>query len=98
MAVRIYLDACCLSRLTDNQNQAGVSSEAESIEAVLRLMRMGSAVWVSSTVLNFEVSRNPDLVRRQGAEELLSFADEIIVPIMLLRNVPVRSDNLASGF
>jgi hypothetical protein len=77
---RLYLDACCLSRLSDDQSQHRVRAEAESVEQIMRLIREGSAIWVSSTVLNLEVSRNPDPDRRRDAEALLSFANEIAVP------------------
>ena len=35
---------------------------------------------MSSTVQNVEVSRNPDPDRRHDAEEVLSFANEVVVP------------------
>jgi predicted nucleic acid-binding protein len=44
------------------------------------MVRAGLATWVSSTVLDIEVSRNPDPDRRRDAEELLSFANEVVVP------------------
>ena len=78
--MRVYLDACCLSRLTDDQSQARVHAESDAIEHILRMVRAGLATWVSSTVLNIEVSRNPDPDRRHDAEELLSFANEVVVP------------------
>ena len=78
--MRIYLDACCLSRLTDDQSQARVHAESDAIEHILRMVRAGLATWVSSTVLNIEISRNPDPDRRHDAEELLSFANEVVVP------------------
>ena len=78
--MRIYLDACCLSRLTDDQSQARVHAESDAIEHILRMVRTGLATWVSSTVLNIEISRNPDPDRRHDAEELLSFANEVVVP------------------
>jgi len=57
-----------------------VRAEAEAVEHVMRMVREGLATWVSSTVLNIEVSRNPDPDRRRDAEALLSFANEIVVP------------------
>ncbi len=80
--MRVYLDACCLSRLTDDQSQARVRAEAEAVERIMRMMREGRADWVSSTVLNIEISRNPDSDRRREAEALLSFASEVFVPEM----------------
>jgi len=78
--LRIYLDACCLSRLTDEQSQLRVRAEADAIEKILRMVRNGAATWVSSTILNIEVSRNPDSARRREAEALLSFANEVVAP------------------
>jgi predicted nucleic acid-binding protein len=57
-----------------------VRAEAGAVERIMKMVREGVAVWVSSTVLNIEVSRNPDLARRREAEALLSFADELFVP------------------
>ena len=78
--MRIYLDACCLSRLTDDQSQPRVRAEAESVEHIMRMIREGIVDWVSSTVLTVEVSRNPDPDRRRDAEALLLFANEVVVP------------------
>jgi hypothetical protein len=44
--LRIYLDACCLSRLTDDQSQARVHPESDAIEHILRMVRAGLATWV----------------------------------------------------
>ena len=80
MRLRIYLDACCLSRLTDDQSQPRVRAEAEAVEHIVRMVREGLAIWVVSVVLSIEVSRNPDPDRRRDAEALLSFANEVVVP------------------
>src|SRR5688572_17838699 len=42
----------------------------------MRMVREGLATWVGSTILNIEVSRNPDPDRRRDAEALLTFANE----------------------
>ncbi|MEO8663820.1 MAG: PIN domain-containing protein [Bryobacteraceae bacterium] len=78
--MRVYLDACCLSRLTDDQNQPRVRAEAEAVEHIMGMIRAGQATWVSSTVLGIEVSRNPDPERRRDAEALLFFANDVVVP------------------
>jgi hypothetical protein len=33
--LRLYLDACCLNRLTDDQSQSRVRNEAETVERIL---------------------------------------------------------------
>ena len=78
--MRIYLDACCLNRLTDDQSQARIHGEAEAVESILRLVQAGRATWVSSRVLEIEIGRNPDLERRHDVLTLLEFADEVVVP------------------
>ena len=76
----LYLDACCLNRLTDDQSQERVRNEAEAVERILRMIRDGQATWVSSVVLEIEISRNPDPDRRHDVAALLPFANEVIVP------------------
>lgn len=44
-------------------------------------MREGRAIWVSSAVLDVEISRNPDPERRYDAAALLAYANEVIVPV-----------------
>jgi hypothetical protein len=69
-----------LNRLTDDQTQERVRSEAEAVEGILHLIREKRATWVSSVVLQIEISRNPNVDRRQDVESLLEFATETIVP------------------
>jgi hypothetical protein len=75
------LDGCCLDRLTDDQTQARVHDEAEAVEGIPRLVQGGRATWVSSQVLEIEISRNPDWERRHDVLALLAFADEVVVPL-----------------
>jgi predicted nucleic acid-binding protein len=78
--LRVYLDACCLNRLTDDQSQARIRDEAEAVESVFRMVRMGMATWISSTALEVEINRNPDADRRHDVAVLLALANEVIVP------------------
>ena len=76
--MKVYLDACCLNRLTDDQSQSRIAEEAEAVERILRLLRDGGIEWLSSTVLKVETSNNPDAERRQEVEVLLSLATDTI--------------------
>lgn len=76
--MKVYFDACCISRLTDDQSQARVAQEAEAIEKLIGLATSQSNVWVGSVVLEAEVSRNPDFERRADAETLLTFIKEVV--------------------
>jgi hypothetical protein len=80
LSLRLYLDACCLNRLTDDQSQARIRNEAEAVEGILRLVRDGQATWISSTAVEIEISRNPDADRRHDVAALLAFANEVVIP------------------
>jgi hypothetical protein len=64
--MRIYLDACCVNRLTDQQSQPRIREEAEAIERILGGVRKGTILWLSSEALIDEIERNPQIARRAG--------------------------------
>ena len=72
--MRVYLDACCFSRLTDDQSQPRVREEAEAIEHVLEKVRLGVLELISSEALKDEVRKIRSLERRSKVETLLSMS------------------------
>ena len=78
MSLKVYLDACCLNRLTDDQTQLRVRQEAEAVELILRQMRRGTIQWISSEALIDEIDRNPAIERRLENAALLALASESI--------------------
>jgi predicted nucleic acid-binding protein len=76
--MKIYFDACCISRLTDDQSQARVLQEAEAIAQLIGFATSESNLWVGSVVLQAEISRNPDSERRADAETLLTFIKQVV--------------------
>jgi len=74
------LDACCLNRLTDDQGQPRVREEAGAMEQILRMVQQDLATWVSSSILEVEIARNPDEERRNDVNSLLMFANEVVRP------------------
>jgi hypothetical protein len=76
--VKIYLDACCLNRLTDDQSQPRIAEEAEAVERIFGLLRAKKIAWLSSTALEAETGNNPDAGRRYEVEALLSLATNTI--------------------
>jgi hypothetical protein len=75
--MRVYLDACCLSRLTDDQSQPRVRAEAEAVQRILELARIGAVEWISSVALEAEVAGNPDIESRREMEALLLLANKV---------------------
>src|SRR2546423_1930545 len=59
--MRIYFDACCLNRLTDDQSQSRIREEAGAVERVLKLVRDGIIQWIASDALSDEIDKNPNL-------------------------------------
>jgi hypothetical protein len=78
MPPRIYLDVCCLNRLTDDQSQPRVRREAYAVERIFEEIRRGRLIWVSSTIVEREVLRNRNAARRVYTLELLADASGVI--------------------
>lgn len=76
--MKIYFDACCVNRLTDDQSQQRIRAEAESIEAILENVRQGTIAWVISPVLTEEIQRSPQIERRRENGALLALATSAI--------------------
>lgn len=73
---KIYLDACCLGRLTDDQAQRRIREEAGAVEGILQSIQRGIVIWTSSEALLDEVMQNPSPKRRAEAQALLRLAGE----------------------
>jgi predicted nucleic acid-binding protein len=58
------------------------------------MVRQESVIWISSSVLSLEISRNPDSERRRGAEALLTFAREIFTPDSATADLAQRIERL----
>jgi hypothetical protein len=76
--MKIYLDACCLNRLTDDQAQLRIRREAEAVEQILRRMRDGQIQWIASEALTDEIDRNPNMERRLENAAILTLASEVV--------------------
>ena len=77
--MKVYLDACCLRRLTDDQSQLRIREEAEAIEKIFFKVERGLLELVSSEALEDEVRRNPNMEQQTESEALISMASTTIV-------------------
>lgn len=68
----IYLDACCLNRPYNDQSQARIRLEAEAVLLVLRSIEDGSAEWVGSTVLKYEIDQIADPERQRRVSQMMA--------------------------
>jgi predicted nucleic acid-binding protein len=74
--MRVYLDNCCLQRPLDDQTQPRIKVETEAVLAILSSTRAGDLVLLGSEALDFEISRIPDVQRRDEAKAVLALAAE----------------------
>jgi predicted nucleic acid-binding protein len=70
----VYLDTCSLQRPLDEKSHSRIHLEAEAILDVIALLEAGEVELVASEVLQFEIERIPDGLRRAHAYEILSKA------------------------
>jgi predicted nucleic acid-binding protein len=80
MIEKVYIDTCALNRLADDHTQPRIRQEAEAMVRIFDLVAACTLFWSASSVIRFEIQRNPDPVRRLGALKLLSNASEIVTP------------------
>jgi len=68
--MKIYLDVCCLNRPFDDQTQEKIHLESEAV--LIILSNIASQQWelVGSDVIDFEISKIPDMERRKKVELL----------------------------
>ena len=76
--MRIYLDVCCLNRPFDEHSQVRIRLESEAIMIILERCQEGIWNLTGSEVIDFEITRIPDIERRQKVTVLISLASTTI--------------------
>jgi predicted nucleic acid-binding protein len=75
--LKVYLDACAINRLSDDQSQSRIRAESEAVQQILSLIVMGKVEWKASRALEVELLQNPDLAKRTDSLDLLSYAGSL---------------------
>ena len=76
--MKIYLDCCCLNRPFDDQSNPTVHIELEAIKIIISLCKRKIFTLVSSEILEFEINKTSDILRRERLKILESIAEERI--------------------
>lgn len=76
--MRIYLDACCVNRPYDDQQQDRIRLQAEAILLIMQHCQKQEWEWIGSEVLNFEIEQMPDLERKDRVELLMTSVYHVI--------------------
>ncbi|MBE9125019.1 MULTISPECIES: PIN domain-containing protein [unclassified Coleofasciculus] len=93
---RIYMDVCCLNRPFDDWTQPRIRLEAEAVLEIAAGCQAKTWQLVSSTALESEIAKTPDLLRRQRVMASLKIAEtRIIVTVAMLERA---KELVALGF
>lgn len=79
MMAKVYLDVCCLNRPFDNQTQDRIRLESEAVRLILARIKSGELSWVVSDVMDEEIERTADPVRRGRVRLMIGHAATKIV-------------------
>ena len=69
--LKVYLDTCCVNRLFDGQTQERVQRETQAIKQILNYFFTGQCHWLSSEIVDDEVSADPNLDRRAQVRSVM---------------------------
>ena len=72
--MRIYLDTSVYNRPFDDQTQARISLETLAYTVILQMIESGAIELASSTMLEYENSRNPFALRKRAVSYYLTLA------------------------
>ena len=76
--MKIYMDACCLSRPFDDLSQDRARLEAEAVTNILERCRVGLWSLTASEIIDFELSAIKDEDKFLRIKQLYSLAENIL--------------------
>ena len=76
--MRIYMDVCCLNRPFDDLSQDRINLEAEAVLSIISHCDKGEWTLVSSGIIEYELSKMPDIDRLEKVQTLYAVAGEHI--------------------
>jgi predicted nucleic acid-binding protein len=88
---RVYLDTSVYNRPFDDQTQPKVFLETQAVILILQMVEAKLIELVSSSVLEYENSRNPFIVNQQSMERYLQIAT---LRVLLDENIRGRAKQL----
>ncbi|SLM32106.1 conserved hypothetical protein [Desulfamplus magnetovallimortis] len=76
--MKIYFDVCCLNRPYDDQTQDRIHLETEAIMTILKHIELKEWYWISSGVVNYEISKISDEEKKCRLQSLVRWATEFV--------------------
>ncbi|BAY22732.1 hypothetical protein NIES2100_24950 [Calothrix sp. NIES-2100] len=88
---RVYLDTSVYNRPFDDQTQPKIFLETQAIILILQMVEARLIELVSSSVLEYENSRNPFIVNQQSMKRYLQIAT---LRVLVDENIRIRAEQL----
>jgi hypothetical protein len=76
--VTFYMDCCCLNRPGDDQTQDIIRIESDTIMAILFKCFYGAWKLIGSDIIEYEIMRTPDIIKRNKILNLYNVKKETI--------------------
>lgn len=77
--MRIYFDNCSIQRPFDSKTQIRIRIEAEAILSIIELIEEGKLKLVTSSVVEYELKKTPDLERISFGLKVISLHSERMI-------------------
>jgi predicted nucleic acid-binding protein len=77
--MKIYFDVCCLNRPFDDHTQDRVRLESEAVLTILDSCGIKGNIFLSSEVIDIEISKIPDDDRKQKVIFLFTISQSFII-------------------
>ena len=94
---KVYLDNCCFNRPYDDQSEPRVSLESHAKMLIQDMIREGKLNLVTSSVLDFEISRCPYKDRKTAIEQFLENYSSEYVWADLDEEIEAEADAIMSS-
>jgi predicted nucleic acid-binding protein len=75
--IKVYLDTSVYNRPFDDQTQPKIFLESQAVVIILQMVETGMVDLVSSSVLEYENSRNPYPLKQEAMNRYLQMAEAI---------------------
>lgn len=72
--IRVYLDTSAYNRPSDDQTQPKIFLETQAVIIILQMVEAKAVELISSSVLDYENSRNPYAVEQEAMSQYLQLA------------------------
>jgi len=72
---KVYLDTSAYNRPFDDQTQPKIFLESQAVAIILQVVEAATIELVSSSVLEYENSRNPSLIKQTAMSRYLQMAE-----------------------